>query len=94
MHWSAMGQGDLAAGDAWELQEAAVSTSVQKLSSCCLHGNHGACLPKDDTVRFKTRFYLDLKFRLPIMVSQSRGKFAIDFKGDKLSLLIVYTCVL
>lgn len=54
-----------------------------------MHGNHGACLPKDDTVRFKTRFYLDLKFRLPIMVSQSRGKFATDFKGDKLSLLIM-----
>lgn len=24
MHWSAMGQGDRAAGDVWELQEAAV----------------------------------------------------------------------
>ena len=70
------------------------TASVQSLSSYCLHGRLRACHPKEDDIRFKLRFNIDLKFRLSTMYLQSRERFAVDFKGDKLSLLMVCVCVL
>lgn len=52
------------------------------------------CGHPKDVVRFKLKSNLDLKFRSFQMDSQSRVRFAIDFNGDKLSLLIVRMCVL
>lgn len=101
MHQPAMVCRDLAAGHSWELLEAMMQElpdhfcmepqlpllAWKPWSLLLLHH------PKD-VVRFKLRSNLDLKFRSFAMDSQSRQRFAIDFKGDKLSLLTVCMCVL